>query len=241
MSWEIFQKKFRKKFDVMVIGHRGSRYEATENSLPAFELAVDSGAEMVEFDVHKTIDGHVVVIHDKTTARVSDADINIHQSTLEQVREVSLKGGEQIPTLDELFSQFKDKLYFQIEVKQKGIASDVISLIDKHNLHDQCIISSFLHNILPVYKELNPNIMVALLALTSFRTIKKTLKFGLDGYHPDHLIVTPELVSKAHSNNLFVNTWTSDNEKEWAHLINCGVDGIMTNYPRELYKFLDSQ
>ncbi len=224
----------------MIIGHRGASKEAPENTLRAFELAVDAGAEMIEFDIHKTIDDHIVITHDTNTKRVSDMNINIQSSTLDQVREVPLNGGGQIPTLEELFSQFKGKLYFQIEVKQKGIAKDVISLIDKHNLHDQCVISSFLHDELPVYKELNPNIMVALLALTSFRTIKKTLNYGLDGYHPERLFVTPELVSKAHSNNLFVNTWTSDNEEEWIRLINCGVDGIMTNHPRRLCKFLES-
>ncbi len=250
MSWDLFQKKFQKKFDVMVIAHKGACFEAFENTLRAFELAVDAGAEMIEFDVHKTIDNHVVVIHDTTTEKISDVNINIHNSTLEQVREVPLKDGLQIPTLEEVFTQFKGKLYFQIEIKQSGIAPYVMDLIEKHNVHDQCVISSFLHSTLHYFKKSKKKIMLASLEPTEshdrFRNILRNWmlnipkKLGFDGYHPKNTLVTPKTVKKAHSKNLFVNSWTADTPEDWVYLIECGVDGIITNYPRELCKFLES-
>ena len=250
MSWDIFQQQFHKKFEVMLIAHRGARYEALENTLQAFELAVDAGAEMIEFDIHKTIDDHVVVIHDTTTERVSDVNIDIHTSTLEQVREVKLEGNLQIPTLDEVFSQLKGKIYFQIEIKQNGIAPFVMDLIEKYNVHDQCVISSFLHPTLHHFKKSTKKLMLASLEPTEkherYRNllrnwmVNNTKKLGFDGYHPEYTLVTPKIVRKAHSKNLFVNTWTADTPKDWGYLIECGVDGIMTNYPRELYKFLES-
>ena len=77
MSWDHFQKNFQKKFDVMIIAHTGASFEAPGNTIRAFELAVDAGAEMIEFDDHNTIDDHIVVIHDRTTERTSDINIDI--------------------------------------------------------------------------------------------------------------------------------------------------------------------
>lgn len=251
MSWDLFQNTFQKKFAVMVIAHRGARYEAPENSLRAFELAIDAGAEMIEFDVHKTIDNHVVVIHDRTTTRTAKMTINVEKSTLEQVRAISSQEESQIPTLEEVFAQFKGKLYFQIEIKQKGMESYILDLIEKYNLHDQCVISSFLHSTLHYFKKSKKKVLLASLEPTLLHLpiqklirkwmVKNTINLELDGFHPNHLMVTPELVSYAHSNNLFVNPWTADTPKYWSYLIKCGVDGIMTNYPRALYKFLESR
>ena len=63
----------------------------------------------------------------------------------------------------------------------------------------------------------------------------------LDGFHPEYTLITPKLVNNAHSKNLFINTWTPDKPEEWDYLIKCGVDGIITNNPRELCKFLESR
>ena len=250
MSWQAFQKNFSKKYEVMIIAHRGAFFEAPQNTLRAFDIAVEAGAEMIEFDVHKTIDNHVVVIHDQTTTSTSDVDIDVRTSTLEQVRQVPLKNGLQIPTLDEVFAQFKGKLYFQIEIKQEGIASYVMDLIEKHNVHDQCVISSFLHSTLHYFKKSKKKIMLASLEPTESHDrfpnllrnwmLKNTKKLGFDGYHPEYTLVTPKIVRKAHSKNLFVNTWTADTKKDWEYLIKCGVDGIMTNNPRELHTYLKS-
>ena len=241
MSLDIFQKRFPKKFDILVIAHRGSSKEARENTLRAFELAVDVGAEMIEFDVHKTVDNHIVINHDRYTGRVSKVNIDIHNSTLKQVREVPLKGGLQIPTLDEFFEHFKGKIYFNIEIKQYGLESEIYTLIDKHKLREQCVISSFLYRILPNYNEMKKETLTALVEIGHTKMIRKARKIGSDGIHPQYLLVTPELVSEAHSNNLFVNAWTTNNPKSWTRLIKCGVDGIMTDKPRELVKFLESR
>ncbi len=251
MTWDVFQKNFPKKFDVMVIGHRGACKEAPENTLASFELALDAGAEMVEFDVHKTLDNHLVVIHDKSTARTSDVDIDVQTSTLEEIQQIRLENGLQIPTLEELFVKFKGKLFFQIEVKQRGIGPYVMDLIEKYSLHNECIISSFMHSTLLYYKKSKKKLLLASLEPTKFHKrfhnppvnwmLNSTKILGFGGFHPEYKLVTPIIVKNAHSKNLFVNTWTSDKPEEWDYLIKCGVDGIMTNYPRELFKFLESR
>jgi glycerophosphoryl diester phosphodiesterase len=241
MSLEFYHKHFQKKNDVMVIGHRGANNEAMENTLRSFELAVDSGADMIEFDVFKTLDDQVVVLHDPTTVRISDQNIRVKKSTLEQVKEVTLKDGSKIPTLEEIFAQFKGKIYFQIEIIQSKMQTEVFALIDKYDVSEQCLISSFNHNQLPKYKRSQNPVPIALLNDVSEDVINKTLEMGLDGIHLKHTLITPELVNEIHENNLFVNAYTVDSPEDWENLITCGIDGIITNYPRELCKFLKSR
>jgi glycerophosphoryl diester phosphodiesterase len=206
---------------------------------------------MIEFDVHKTLDDHIVVIHDKTTARTSDMDIDVQTSTLDTIQEIPLENGLQIPTLEELIAKFKGKLYFQIEIKQRGIAPYVMDLIEKYNLYNECVISSFIHSTLLYYKRSKKKLLLASLEPTKFHKrfknppvnwmLNHAKILGLNGFHPKYTLVTPQIVKKAHSKNLFLNTWTADKPEDWEYLIKCGVDGIMTNYPRELCKFLESR
>jgi glycerophosphoryl diester phosphodiesterase len=241
MDLELYHKYFQKKKDVLVIGHRGACTEAFENTLRSFELAADAGADMVEFDIYKTIDNHVVVLHDPTTIRISDQNIRVKKSTLEQVREVTLKDGSKIPTLEEVFAQFKGKLYFQVEICQSRMVTEVFALIDKYDVYNQCLLSSFIHNQLPKYKRSQNPVPIALLNDVSDHVIKDSLEMGLDGIHLTHNLITPELVNDAHENNLFVNAYTVDKPEDWERVITCGVDGIITDYPRELCKFLKSR
>ncbi|MBN2157475.1 MAG: glycerophosphodiester phosphodiesterase [Candidatus Lokiarchaeota archaeon] len=247
MRWEDFQKKFR----VMVIAHRGACYEAPGNTLLAFEKAVEAGAEMIEFDVHKTSDNHIVVIHDKTTKRTSEININVHNSTLQEVKEIPLKQDLRIPTLEEVFKKFKGKLYFQIEIKQREIAPLILSLIDQYDVHDQCLISSFWHKELHYFKKSEKKLLLSSLEPTLIHypirkllrkwMVRNTINSGFDGLHPNYELVTPDLVSYAHSNNLYVLPWTADHSQDWQYMLDCNVDGIMTNYPRELVHFLSKQ
>ncbi len=241
MGLELYHKYFQKKKDLMVIGHRGACREAFENTLRSFELAVDAGADMIEFDVFKTVDNHVVVLHDPTTIRISDQNIRVKKSTLKQVQEVTLKDGSKIPTLEEIFTQFKGKLYFQIEIIPSRMATEVIELIDQYDVYNQCLISSFNHNQLPKYKRSQNPIPIALLNDVSENVVKTTLEMGLDGIHLEHTLITAGLVNEAHENNLFVVAWTVDTHEDWERLITCGVDGIITDYPRELCNFLRSR
>jgi glycerophosphoryl diester phosphodiesterase len=241
MGFELYRKNFQKKNDVMVIGHRGACKEAFENTIRSFELAMDAGADMIEFDLFKTIDNHVVVLHEPTTIRISDQNIRVKKSTLQQVKEITLKDGSKIPTLEEVFAQFKGKLSFQIEIIQSKIATEVLELIDKYDVYDQCLISSFNHNQLPKYKRSQNPVPIALLNDVSDNVLKNTLEMGLDGIHLEHTVITPELVNEAHKNNLFMNAWTVDTSEDWERMITYGVDGIITDYPRELCKFLKSR
>jgi glycerophosphoryl diester phosphodiesterase len=246
MVWSNFSKKHK----LMVIGHRGASSVAPANTFLAFDKAIESGADMVEFDVHKTKDGHIVIIHDRTTKRTSSVNINVRKSSLQQVQQVELARGQTIPTLDEVFKQYKGKLHFQVEIKQAGISSYVLKLIEKHSVQKSCIVSSFYHSELRYIKKVNQDIILASLEPTiihyPFRYLMRnwfvytTEKHGYHGLHPNFRLVTPQLVSLAHQKNLFINTWTIDDAPTWSYLMNCGVDGIMTNKPRDLVEFLES-
>ena len=121
------------------------------------------------------------------------------------------------------------------------MATDVFTLIDEYDVHDQCLFSSFQHHELQKYKRLKNAVPIALLNDASDQIVENTLEMGLDGIHLTHTLITPELVNDAHENSLFINAYTVDTPEEWERMITCGVDGIITNVPRELRKYLDSR
>jgi len=113
-------KNLKKTHTIYVIAHRGVNAECPENTMLAFEKAVEIGADMIEFDIHKTIDNEIVVIHDKFTNRVSDSNINVEKSKFKDISSINVGENQTIPRLDDLFEKFKGKICFQIEIKQNG-------------------------------------------------------------------------------------------------------------------------
>ena len=135
-----------------IIAHRGASAYAPENTLAAFDKALDLGAADVEFDVHFGADGQVVVIHDDTVDRTTNGAGAVAALTLAQLK--SLDAGswfaaqfseERIPTLVELLERYKDRLHFHIEVKGRAehLSEKTIDLVRDHGWLDSVTITSF--------------------------------------------------------------------------------------------------
>ena len=100
----------RKRFNVAIIGHRGFKSKYPENTLLSFSKAIEVGADAVEFDVHSSSDGVVVVCHDGSTRRTGSAAMIIHQTPFDQLRTLDMGQGEKIPTLQEVIDLCKGKV-----------------------------------------------------------------------------------------------------------------------------------
>jgi glycerophosphoryl diester phosphodiesterase len=110
-----------------LIAHRGACFDAPENSLQAFELAIHQGAHRVEFDVHLTRDGHAVVCHDGSLERTTGTALEIEFATLDQVRQHRLPNGQPIPTLRETLELLRGRAEIDLEIKTSlATATDVI-------------------------------------------------------------------------------------------------------------------
>ena len=225
------------------IAHRGASGTFPENTLSAFRAAIDAGADMCELDVQLTRDGAVVVIHDDTVERTTDGKGEVAKLTLEELKRldagVKFKGGaikgERIPTLDEVFEITGGKCGLNIELKAGGVENQVAQIMQARNAFGDSIVSSFDWDYLKTIQQLHFNIRVGLLAEEKpVDLMMNAVAMRAYSINPRWDMVTADLCKAAHERGLKVYTWTVDSDARMRALIECGVDGIMTNYPERL-------
>jgi len=222
--------------DVLIIGHKGASSITPENTLKAFQKAIELKADYVEFDIHITKDGEIVIIHDSDTLSTTGVKGLIMDMTLNQIKNLNAGEGEKIPTLRELISIARKKIGLQIEIKSKNLLDNLIHILKNDNLLSTSIISCFMLDELLKLKLLEPSLKVGLLLpaeLVSLKIIKrKIVKVAENNFysiHPHYNIVTREIVDFAHINGLKVVAWTVNEGAIMKKLIEMGVDGIITD------------
>ena len=225
-----------KKKDIIIIGHKGASAIAPENTLKAFKKAIELKADMVEFDIHKTKDGEIVIIHDSDTLSITGVQGLIKEMTLEEIKKLDAGEGEKIPTLLELIKVAKEKVGLQIEIKSSGLLEKLIKLLKGENLVNTSIVSCFAFGELVKLKNLEPKIRLGFLLpedLVRVRQIKRKILKAVDNkfyaIHPHFNITDKEIVDFAHDNGLKVNVWTVNDKDDMERLIQLGVDGIITD------------
>jgi glycerophosphoryl diester phosphodiesterase len=234
--------------------HRGASYEAPPNTLVAFLLAVELGADGIEFDAHLSKDGQVVVIHDFDVEATTDGQGLVRDKTLAELQELDagsrfdpVFAGQRIPTLQEVIDAVGHRLLFNIELKTMGLGDDglaaaVVRLVEENGLLDRVVVSSF--NPLAVWrvKRLNPTIATGLLYCDDmpFYLRRPWLRLLVrpDALHPDYTLVDGEYMRWAKKQGYRVNVWTADDPGEMWRLRRQAVDIIITNRPDLLCEVL---
>ena len=225
------------------IAHRGASGTFPENTLSAFRAAIDAGADMCELDVQLTRDGAVVVIHDDTVDRTTDGKGEVAELTVEEIKRLDagakFKGGaiqgERIPTLDEVFDVTSGKCGLNIELKAGSVEHQVAQIMQARDAFSDSIVSSFDWEHLKKIQQLHFNIRVGLLAEEKpVDLMMNAVAMRAHSINPRWDMVTADLCKAAHERGLNVYTWTVDADARMRALIECGVDGIMTNYPERL-------
>jgi glycerophosphoryl diester phosphodiesterase len=228
---------------VLNIAHRGASGTFPENTLSAFRAAIAAGAAMCELDVQLTRDGAVIVIHDDTVDRTTDGTGQVAELTLEEIKRLDASakfkggaiGGERIPTLDEVFEVTAGKCGLNIELKAGGLEHQVAQIMNARNAFGGSIVSSFDWEWLKKTQQIDRRIRIGL--LTDDKPVDLMMNaVAMRAYaiNPHCDIVTADLCTAAHQRGFKVFTWTVDSEPRMRALIECGVDGIMTNYPERL-------
>lgn len=226
------------------IGHRGAAGTHPENTLAAFRRAAELGAHGIEFDVHRSADGHLVVIHDATMDRTTSSTGLVMSLTLEQIKQADAgvkKGpefaGERVPTLRELIQATPPELKLILELKAgsiryPGIEEDIVKLIREEGAQQRFQISSFDHKALHRIHELAPELSLGMLTVCNhLDPVAMARAIGADSIHPKWEFVTPELVQEAHAAGITVITWTVNEPMFIGMMKQCGVDGIMSDFP----------
>lgn len=230
------------------IAHRGASGVYPENTMIAFEKAVEMLCDGIETDVQLTKDGIPVLCHDETLERTTNGKGRIIDHSFQELRKLDAGikkdknfKGEQIPTLEELLQLVKEKgIMVNLELKNsvimyKDLETKVIEQVHRFGLQDKVILSSFNHCSMVKCKEIDNHISTGLLYdAILFKPEKYAEYVGANALHPQFSSVTPETVLNAHLKGIAINTWTVNREEDMENLIKMKVDGIITNFPDKL-------
>ena len=226
--------------EVLVMGHRGSPRAAPENTLMSYEIAMQTGADMVEVDVWRTTDGQIVCMHDPDVSSTTNGVGRIEELTLEEIKSLDAGEGQQVPLLGEVFDLVQGKIGINIDLKSIGIEEPVVDLVTQRGMLDYTIISSFYLMSIEIVKELNKDAKTgAIFQLGMEDIVMHTLNAGADAIHPVLPDVTEALVEQAHGEGLKVNVWGVDEEADILRILEWGVNGIITDVPEVGVRVVD--
>lgn len=228
----------------LVIAHRGASGDAPENTMAAFRLALEQGADVIELDVHMTADGFPVVFHDDTVDRTTNGKGLLRSKTLAELQGLDAGSwfnrrfaGERAPTLEEVVNWAKGKVPLAIEIKNlphryRGIEASVTGVLERRHALGEHEVFSFDHVCARRFKAREPGLLTgvcyhgdavdhAALAQSANATV----------LHPMLYDIRPDALREAHAAGLLVFPWTADDPEDIRALAALGVDGITTNYP----------
>ncbi|MFW9907793.1 MAG: glycerophosphodiester phosphodiesterase [Candidatus Thorarchaeota archaeon] len=214
----------------IIIGHRGAPTLATENTIESFVMAIKLGADMIEMDVHESEDGHLIILHDDDIARVSSQQGVVSKMSLSEIKEVTLLGGERIPTLEEVLELAKGTVKVDIEIKVPGVEKKALDLVYHRRMLKDTLFSSFSNEIVQEISYLEPNAETALIYEQPLEhPIEDALELGASAINPLFLLLEPGVVEYAHTNGLKVYPWGVNFESMIYEMVLMNVDGIITN------------
>lgn len=241
-----------------VMAHRGYSGAYPENTMLAFQKAVEAGADGIELDVHKTSDGVLVVFHDEFLERTTDGIGDIGRHTFKELRTLNAaklwKGKHEpqpIPSFEEYCQWAQEQtLFTNIEIKTdhvyyRGIERDVWDMLVKYGLERRVMFSSFNHVSLKILQEMVPAyVKLGALVLPESGLKDKPGDFckaaGFQAFHPDIKALNDERVENCRKNGVEINAWTVNDMAGLEQLYAWGCEGIITNYPGVARKWLDA-
>lgn len=240
---QMMQEESRNSF--INYAHRGASEYAPENTFLSFYLGILMGAEGIETDVQLTKDGIPVLFHDDTLLRVTEAQGSIKDYTFSQLRELNVKNRElsdKIVSLEDFLLHFSFRsITFAIELKVPNIEEKVINLLNKYNMKNKTVITSFEFENIKRAKTYDKNIRTGYLTTDiSDNTIQKLLETGVDEICPKASDITVENVNKFHRLGLNVRAWGVSDEILMKHVYNCGADGMTVNFPDKLTAYINA-
>ena len=224
----------------LIIGHRGARGHLAENTLPSIAKAIELGVDGVEIDVFKCASGELVVFHDQTLEKLTNAKGYIEQLTLDSIQKIDVLNGFTIPTLEEVLDLINGRVFLNIELKgtQTALITDeIIKLYFEKEEWDssKIIISSFNWKELELFYSVNTEVSSAVLTEddpVDAIPIAKQLKAV--AINPDYASLNAANVSKIKKEGLKIYTWTVNDPKDIQEMLALGVDGIITDFPERV-------
>lgn len=231
--------------------HRGGASEAPENTLPAFEHAVDLGFRYVETDVHVTADGVLVAFHDDLLDRVTDRSGRIDELPWRVVSEARVDGREPIPLLEDVLGTWPE-LRVNIDPKADSSVDALVEVLRRTGAVDRVLVGSFSDERTDRVRAglgpqlctaMGPDEFVGLIRAHQGEEVEfRSQVAQIPPVDPKgRPLATPELIEVAHRHGIAVHIWTIDEADEMHRLLDLGVDGIMTDRPAELREVFEAR
>ncbi len=228
--------------ETLIMAHRGSSYNAPENTMLAFEKAVEATADYIELDVHETKDGRIVVMHDSSLKRTTGINKNIWDMNYDEISMLdagSWFGDEEeygqcrIPLLEEVMEYTKGKIKLNIEIKlsdnEPDLVGRVAELIDRYGYIDDCVVTSMNYEALKEIKEINPDIMTGYVLTVAYGNFYN-LPY-VDAFSINSGFVNKNMVDAIHNRGKEIYVWTVNGESRARELTVMGVDALITDNP----------
>lgn len=230
--------------------HRGSRELWPENTMVAFQGAVDLGYRYIETDVHVTRDGRVVMFHDDDLERLTDGSGRFADFDWEDLRRLDaayrfrpdhgfpLRGrGIGMPLLEEAVATFPNQM-FNIDLKQPAIATAVADEVRRLGIEERVMIGSFHDRRIRAFRRAAPGVATSAGPAEVARVLAQRPRAGIgaDAYQvPERgggfRLVTRRFIRRAHEAGKHVHVWTVNEASDMRRLLDLGVDGIVTDRP----------
>jgi glycerophosphoryl diester phosphodiesterase len=244
---------------MLVIAHRGDSAHRPENTLAAFQGAVEAGVELVELDVQLTRDGHVVVIHDPTVDRTTNGQGPVAGMDLAELRRLSAGfparfaadyAGERVPTLAEALAFLRGRVRVMVEIKGDSVTDDalggiearVIEEVRRQDMAAELALISFDTRALRRCRDLGPEIVRGHLFARSLEgAVAASLEVGAQVLMPHKSLLSPRLAEETKTAGLKLATWVVDDPEELPALRRFPLYGVASNRPGVLLEALPDE
>ncbi len=233
---------------ILNIAHRGYSGKFEENTMIAFEKAIEYKADGIETDVQLSKDKTPVLIHDETLERTTDGKGYVKDYTLAELKKFRTKSDKEIPTLKEFFELVADSnlKILNLELKNsifpyEGLEEKVLEMIYEYDIQERIIISSFNHLSLVKVRELDKEIKLGALTSSTLANVPKYLKdIAVECYHPCFPSILNEgYVKEIQEAGIEINPYTVNEEEHMKMVIKLNTNSIITNEVERLYNLLN--
>ena len=228
-----------------IVGHRGARGEAPENTAAGFQVAMEAGVTEIELDVRLSRDGHLIVVHDANVTRTTGERGKAHHYTLSQLEVLDARRNTPgwhsplgIPSLREVVDLCGPSMRFQFEVKGADrtilhrLAHQPVDFINQRQMNDRVVVTSSHTGFLRMLGTMTAHIERGYVAEYRYQQpTRRAVALGCTWLMPRHTLVTPALMRRARRRNLKVSTWTVNDLTRAERMVELGVDGIITDFP----------
>lgn len=222
---------------INIIAHRGaSALAKQENTIEAFQIAIDIKADYAEFDIRRTKDGELVVFHDDNINGTLLCEL-----TYEELNNEAGKAAYTVPLLEDVLRICQGKIKLDVELKESGYEKDVVKLINKYFSYDEYMIKSFVDLAIANVKKYDSKIKTGLLVGKSKGDAKRRYneyfperrlkQCKADFVSPNYKFATREFIWRMRHRNLDIYVWTVNSPKQIKKLAKKNITGIITDIP----------